>query len=207
MDITLTTASGRKSKSVLKVSDLAFASDFNEPLVHQVVTAYMAGARTGAHAQKTRSQVRGGGSKPWRQKGTGRARAGSIRSPLWRGGGKIFAAVPRDYSQKVNRKMHRAAFRSILSELLRQERLVVVEDLKIDEIKTRVLVEQLKALAGADSVLVVTETADDKLWLSARNVPHVGVTDAASVDPVSLIRFEKVVMTSAAVKKLEEQLG
>lgn len=207
MDITLTTASGGRSKSALQVSDATFGLEFNEALVHQVVTACMAGARAGTHAQKTRSQVRGGGSKPWRQKGTGRARAGSIRSPLWRGGGKIFAAQPRDYSQKVNRKMYRAAYRSILSELLRQERLVVVGELKVKEARTKALWEKLKALVGAESALIVTESIDDKLWLSARNLPNVGVTDVVSLDPVSLVRFEKVVMTSGAVKAIEERLG
>jgi large subunit ribosomal protein L4 len=205
MDITLKNATG-KAGGALQVADATFACDFNEALVHQVVTAYLAGARAGTHAQKTRSQVSGGGIKPWKQKGGGRARAGSIRSPLWRGGGKTFAAVPADYSQKVNRKMYRAAIRSILSELLRQDRLVVVDSFAVEQAKTKSLAEKLKAL-GLDNVLVVTESADDKLRLSARNLHKVEVMSAAAVDPVSLIRFEKVLMTADAVKKFEEQLA
>ncbi|MGE0373070.1 MAG: 50S ribosomal protein L4 [Gammaproteobacteria bacterium] len=205
MDITLKNATG-KAGGALNVADATFGCEFNEALVHQVVTAYLAAARAGTHAQKTRSQVRGGGIKPWKQKGGGRARAGSIRSPLWRGGGKTFAAVPADYSQKVNRKMYRAAVRSILSELLRQDRLVVVDSFGVEEAKTSSLVEKLKAL-GLDSVLVVTEATDDKLALSARNLHKVEVMNTATVDPVSLIRFDKVLMTAAAVKKFEEQLA
>lgn len=205
MDITLKSSTG-EAASALQVADATFGCKFNEALVHQVVTAYLAGARAGTHAQKTRAQVRGGGIKPWKQKGGGRARAGSIRSPLWRGGGKTFAAVPADYSQKVNRKMYRAAIRSILSELLRQDRLVVVEDFTVAEAKTKVLVDKLKAL-GLDNVLLVTDSADDKLRLSARNLHKVEVAEAAAVDPVSLIRFEKVLMTLGAVKKFEEQLA
>lgn len=205
MDITLKNATG-KAAGALQVADAAFGCEFNEALVHQVVTAYLAGARAGTHAQKTRSQVSGGGIKPWKQKGGGRARAGSIRSPLWRGGGKTFAAVPADYSQKVNRKMYRAAIRSILSELLRQDRLVVVDSFGVEEARTKALVEKLKAL-GLDNVLVVTDDADDKLQLSARNLHRVEVMNTAAVDPVSLIRFEKVLMTAAAVKKFEEQLA
>jgi len=205
MDITLKNATG-KAAGALQVADTAFGCEFNEALVHQVVTAYLAGARAGTHAQKTRAQVSGGGIKPWKQKGGGRARAGSIRSPLWRGGGKTFAAVPADYSQKVNRKMYRAAIRSILSELLRQDRLVVVDSFAVEEARTRVLVEKLEAL-GLDNVLVVTDGADDKLRLSARNLHQVEVMSAAAVDPVSLIRFEKVLMTADAVKKFEGQLA
>jgi large subunit ribosomal protein L4 len=205
MDITLKNATG-KAGGALQVADAAFACEFNEALVHQVVTAYLAGARAGTHAQKTRSQVSGGGIKPWKQKGGGRARAGSIRSPLWRGGGKTFAAVPADYSQKVNRKMYRAAIRSILSELLRQDRLVVVDSFAVEQAKTRALVDKLKAL-GLDNVLVVTDRDDDKLRLSARNLHKVEVMSAAAVDPVSLIRFDKVLMTADAVKKFEEQLA
>jgi large subunit ribosomal protein L4 len=205
MDITLINAAG-KAGGALKVADATFGCEFNEALVHQVVTAYLAGARAGTHAQKTRSQVSGGGIKPWKQKGGGRARAGSIRSPLWRGGGKTFAAVTADYSQKVNRKMYRAAIRSILSELLRQDRLVVVDSFTVGEAKTRALVEKLKAL-GLDNVLLVTDSADDKLRLSARNLHQVEVMNTAAVDPVSLIRFEKVLMTADAIKKFEEQLA
>lgn len=205
MDITLKSSTG-KAGGALQVADATFGCEFNEALVHQVVTAYLAAGRAGTHAQKTRTQVNGGGIKPWKQKGGGRARAGSIRSPLWRGGGKTFAAVTADYSQKVNRKMYRAAVRSILSELLRQDRLVVVEEFALAEIKTGALVEKLKGL-GLDNVLVVTDGADDKLLLSARNLHKVEVMNAAAVDPVSLIRFEKVLMTAAAVKKFEEQLA
>ncbi|MBK9131372.1 MAG: 50S ribosomal protein L4 [Gammaproteobacteria bacterium] len=205
MDITLKSSTG-KSGGALQVADATFGCEFNEALVHQVVTAYLAAGRAGTHAQKTRSQVSGGGIKPWKQKGGGRARAGSIRSPLWRGGGKTFAAVPADYSQKVNRKMYRAAIRSILSELLRQDRLVVVDSFGVEDARTKSLVEKLKGL-GLDSVLVVTDSNDDKLMLSARNLHKVEVMNAAAVDPVSLIRFEKVLMTAAAVKKFEEQLA
>jgi len=205
MDITLKSSTG-KSGGALQVADATFGCEFNEALVHQVVTAYLAAGRAGTHAQKTRSQVSGGGIKPWKQKGGGRARAGSIRSPLWRGGGKTFAAVPADYSQKVNRKMYRAAIRSILSELLRQDRLVVVDSFGVEDARTKSLVEKLKGL-GLDSVLVVTDSNDDKLMLSARNLHKVEVMNATAVDPVSLIRFEKVLMTAAAVKKFEEQLA
>jgi len=197
---------GGGKSGAIEVSDAAFAGTFNETLVHQVVTAYLAGARSGNSAQKTRSQVSGGGSKPWRQKGTGRARAGSIRSPLWRGGGVTFAARPQDYSQKVNRKMYRAALRSIVSELVRQDRLVLVEGLGVDGPKTRELVAKLAEL-GADSALIVHDAPDDNLYLAARNIPGVNVSDGASVDPVSLVGAEKVVMTVAAVRQLEERLA
>jgi large subunit ribosomal protein L4 len=205
MDITVKNSAGMAG-GALQVADATFGCEFNEALVHQVVTAYLAAARAGTHAQKTRSQVSGGGIKPWKQKGGGRARAGSIRSPLWRGGGKTFAAVPADYSQKVNRKMYRAAIRSILSELLRQDRLVVVDSFTVEQAKTKDLAEKLKVL-GLDSVLVVTDGVDDKLRLSARNLHKVEVVNTAAVDPVSLIRFEKVLMTADAVKKFEEQLA
>ena len=198
----LNTASG----GTVTVSEVAFGKDFNEPLVHQVVSAYLAGARQGSKAQKTRSQVSGGGKKPWRQKGTGRARAGTIRSPLWRGGGKTFAAVPLDHSQKVNRKMYRGALRCILSELVRQERLVVVDDFAIAEPKTKSLVAKLKELA-LNNVLIVTESVDENLFLSARNLPKVDVRDSQAVDPVSLIAYEKVLVTVPALKKLEEALA
>ncbi len=192
--------------STVTVSDKAFGREFNEPLVHQVVTAYMAGARAGTKAQKNRSAVRGGGAKPWRQKGTGRARAGTIRSPLWRGGGKVFAARPRDYSQKVNRKMYRGALASILSELLRQERLIVVESFTVEQPKTRALLAKLGEM-GVEDVLIVTEALDENLYLAARNLYHVGVADAVSIDPVSLIGYEKVVMTVGALRQIEEKLG
>lgn len=206
MELSLKTATGRASKQVIEVSDANFDCGFNEPLIHQVVTAHLAGARAGTRAQKTRSQVRGGGIKPWRQKGTGRARAGTIRSPLWRGGGQVFAAVPQSYAQKVNKKMYRGAVRSILSELVRQERLLIVDKLGMDAPKTKGLVDKLKAL-NLNDVLIVTEKSDDNLYLSARNLPHVEVMEVANVDPVSLVRYENVLMTADAVKKLEERLG
>lgn len=206
MELTLTTNSGNASKKTVEVSEASFGHDFNEALVHQVVTAYLAGARSGTKAQKTRAEVRGGGAKPWRQKGTGRARAGSSRSPLWRTGGVTFAAVPRDHSHKVNRKMYRGAMRSILSELHRQERLVVVESFDMDKPKTRELAERLKGL-GLDNVLIVTEQVSDNLYLSARNLKHIGVCGAHQVDPVSLVHYEKVLVTVPAVKKIEEMLA
>jgi len=194
------------NSGAVEVSDAAFAGPFNEGLVHQVVTAYLAGARAGTRAQKTRSDVSGGGTKPWRQKGTGRARAGSIRSPLWRAGGVTFAARPQDHSQKVNKKMYRAAMRSIFGELVRQERLVLVESLGVSAPKTRELASQLKEL-GLDDVLIVHDSPDDNLYLAARNLPKVAVCDAAGIDPVSLVGSEKVLMTVAAVRQFEERLG
>jgi large subunit ribosomal protein L4 len=190
----------------VKVSEGTFGQEFKESLVHQVVTACLSGARAGTVQQKTRSQVRGGGIKPWRQKGTGRARSGTSRSPIWRGGGKAFAATPRDYAQKINRKMYRAAMRSILSELVRQERLVAIDSFAVDAPKTRELVGKLQEL-GLDNVLIVTVDADDNLYLAARNLPDVAVCDVASADPVSLIGFEKVLMTKAAIEKIEERLA
>jgi large subunit ribosomal protein L4 len=190
----------------VQVSDDTFAQDFREALVHQVVTACLAGMRAGTAKQKTRGEVSGGGSKPWRQKGTGRARAGTSRSPLWRTGGKIFAARPRDYTQKINRKMYRLAMCSILSELVRQERLVAVESFGVEAAKTRELAGKLKQL-GLDNVLIVTDAPDDKLYLAARNLPHVAVCVAAAVDPVSLVGFDKVVVTTAALKQIEERLA
>lgn len=198
-------ANAQKGGTV-KVSDAAFGTDFNEGLIHQVVTAYLAGARAGTKAQKTRSDVRGGGAKPWRQKGTGRARAGSIRSPLWRGGGKIFAARPRDFSQKVNKKMYRAAVRSILSELIRQDRLVVVENFAVEAPRTKDLVAKLKDL-NVSQVLIVSENPDENLYLSARNLYRVAVTDVAGLNPVDLVGFEHVVMTVDALRKVEEWLA
>ena len=198
----LNTASG----GTVTVSEVAFGKDFNEPLVHQVVTAFLAGARQGSKAQKNRAAVSGGGRKPWRQKGTGRARAGTIRSPLWRGGGKTFAAEPRDFSQKVNRKMYRGALRCIFSELVRQERLVVVDEFNIDSPKTKQVASKLKDLE-LSSVLIVTSEVDENLYLAARNLPKVDIRDASSVDPVSLIAFEKVLVTVPALKQLEEALA
>jgi len=197
---------GNDTSGTLSVSDAAFAREYNEALVHQVVTAYLAGARQGTRAQKTRSEVSGGGKKPWRQKGTGRARAGTIRSPIWRSGGVTFAAKPQDHSQKVNRKMYRAAVRSILSELARQERLVVVESFDVEMPKTKLLVKQLGDF-GLDNVLIVSTEVGENLYLASRNLHGVDVRDVESVDPVSLIAYEKVVVTVDAVKKLEEMLG
>jgi len=190
----------------IRISDEIFGQDFKEALVHQVVTACMAGARSGNSQQKNRAMVSGGGIKPWRQKGTGRARAGTIRSPLWRGGGHTFASVPRNYAQKVNRKMYRAAMRSILSELLRQDRLLTTESFGVAEAKTRELAGKLKSM-GLDNVLIVTDVADEKLYLAARNLPRVAVCDVSDADPVSLIGFDKVLVTTGALKKLEERLA
>ena len=190
----------------LAVSDQAFGREFNQDLVHQVVTAYLAGARQGSKAQKTRSDVSGGGKKPWRQKGTGRARAGTIRSPIWRGGGVTFAARPRDHSQKVNKKMYRAAMQAILSELVRQDRLVVVESVTPDTHKTKQFAEKLQNM-GINNALIITEEVDEKLYLASRNIPRIYVCDAQGIDPVSLINCEKVVVTVSAIKKIEEMLG
>jgi len=195
------------SASELQVSDTVFAAAYNEPLVHQVVVAYQATGRQGTRKQKTRSEVRGGGKKPWRQKGTGQARAGTIRSPLWRGGGKVFPSSPdENFTHKVNRKMYRGALRSILSELLRQGRLVTVSEFNMDQPKTKTLVEKLKKLDTAD-VLIVTDTLNNNLALAARNLPDVDVRTVSQADPVSLVRHEKVIMTQSAVKKLEEMLA
>ncbi|MGM0564330.1 MAG: 50S ribosomal protein L4 [Pseudomonadota bacterium] len=189
----------------VEVSEVAFGREFNEALVHQVVVAYMAGGRQGTRAQKNRSAVRGGGAKPWRQKGTGRARAGTIRSPIWRHGGVTFAAQPQDHSQKVNRKMYRGAMASILSELVRQDRLLVVDDITVDAPKTKQLVAKLKDM-GLEGALLVTETDDINLYLAARNLKSVDVTDVAGLGPVDLIRFDKVVITVDSLKRVEEQL-
>lgn len=189
--------------SAVTISDAAFGRDFNEALVHQVVTAYMAGARQGTKAQKTRAEVRGGGIKPWRQKGTGRARAGSSRSPIWRSGGVTFAAKPRSFEQKVNKKMYRAAMQSILSELIRQERLIVADTFAVETHKTKEFVAKLKEFE-LTNVLIISDEVNENLYLAARNVPHVGITEASSIDPVSLIAFEKVLVTLPALKQLEE---
>ncbi len=190
----------------LQVSELAFGKELNEPLIHQVVTAYMAGGRAGTKAQKTRAEVSGGGIKPWRQKGTGRARAGSIRSPIWVGGGRAFAAKPRSFEQKLNRKMYRGAMRSLLSELIRQGRLMVVESLEVAEPKTRLFVEKMKGLGVAGGLFVI-EAFEEKLWLSSRNLPNVELLEASALDPVSLLRHDNVVMTVAALRRVEENLG
>ena len=190
----------------IEVCERTFGAEYNETLVHQAVVAYMAGGRQGTKKQKTRSEVSGGGRKPWRQKGTGRARAGSIRSPIWVGGGATFAARPQDHSQKLNKKMYRAAMRSILAELVRQERLVVVEEFAVDAPKTKGLLTKLEAL-GLQDVLIVSDSVEQNLYLAARNLPHVDVRDVQGSDPVSLIAYDKVLMTVSAVKKFEEMLG
>lgn len=200
------TAPGNASAGTVQVSDVTFAREFNEDLVHQAVVAFMSGARQGSRKQKTRSEVSGGGRKPFKQKGSGRARAGSIRSPLWRSGGVTFAAVPQDHSQKLNRKMYRAAMRSILSELARQDRLVVVESIALAEPKTKLLIEQLAGYQ-LERALIVADEVDRNLYLASRNIPHVEVRDVAGVDPVSLIGCEKVLVTVAALRKFEEMLG
>ena len=192
--------------NAINVSEATFGRDFSEALVHQVVTAYLAGGRAGTKAQKTRSDVRGGGRKPWKQKGTGRARAGTIRSPIWRGGGRTFAARPRDHSQKVNRKMYRGALQAILSELVRQDRLVVLDKFELSAPKTSELLAKLADL-GVEKGLIITAQVDGNLFLATRNVPNIYVLDVAGLDPVSLVAADKVIMTVDAVKKIEEWLG
>lgn len=194
------------SDAKLPVADAVFGVEYNEPLIHQIVTAYMNGGRAGTKKQKSKAEVAGGGKKPWKQKGTGRARAGSIRSPLWRGGGKTFAARPRSFAQKVNRKMYRGAIRSIVSELARGGHLLVSDAFSVEAAKTKTLIEKLKVY-GTNDVLLVTDAVDQNLFLSARNLHKVGVTDVNGLDPVSLLRHEKVVITADAVKKLEAWLS
>ena len=194
------------SKKKVSVSDDAFAASFNETLVHQLVVSYMASGRAGSKAQKTRSQVQGGGAKPWRQKGTGRARAGTIRSPIWRSGGVTFAATPRDFSKKLNKKMYRVGMRSLVSELLRQDRLVLIDKLGVTEPKTRQMQARLTEL-GIDDALLLTDGLDSTVYLAARNIPNIQVMDISIVDPVSLLQQEKVVIDEAALKKLEERLA
>ena len=201
MDISI-----HNSKNTVSVSDAAFAAEFNETLVHQLVVSYMSAARAGTKAQKTRSDVSGGGAKPFRQKGTGRARAGTIRSPLWRSGGVTFAARPRDYSKKLNKKMYRAGMRSIVSELIRQDRLVVVDEMGVTEPKTKLMAARMAELE-VTSGLVLTDGLDSNLYLAARNIPNLMVMDVALADPLSLVRQEKVVLDQAALKKLEERLS
>ncbi len=203
MELSIATPQG--AKGTVDVSEIAFGKEFNQDLVHQAVVAYMAAGRQGTKAQKTRSEVSGGGKKPWRQKGTGRARAGTIRSPIWRAGGVTFAAKPRDYEQKLNKKMHRAALRCIVSELARQERLVVVEEFSVETPKTKALVQQLAQFDIADA-LIVTEEVNENLYLASRNLHKVDVRDVAGLDPVSLVGAAKVIITVAAIKKLEETL-
>jgi large subunit ribosomal protein L4 len=206
VDLKLTTATGKASSKSISLSDDVFGRDFNEALVHQVVTAYQAGGRAGTRAHKNRSAVSGGGAKPFAQKGTGRARAGTTRGPIWRTGGKTFAAVPKDWSQKVNRKMYRGAIKSILSELLRQERLVVVDKFDTAAPKTKEVADKLGKL-GIDDALIVTEAMDENLYLSARNIPKIDVIDVSGVNPLDLVRFEKVLVTVDALKKIEENLA
>ena len=195
----------KDTNSAIAVSETTFAREYNEGLIHQVVVAYQNAARQGSRAQKNRSDVSGGGKKPWRQKGTGRARAGSIRSPLWRGGGVTFAARPQNWEQKVNRKMYRGAMQCILSELVRQDRLVVVNDFSVEDNKTKNLVNKLKSMELKD-VLIITKEMDENLYLAARNLYKVDVREARDLDPVSLIRFDKVMITAEAVKEVEEAL-
>ena len=205
MELTLKSP-GQDSAGAVTVSDAAFGREFNESLVHQVVVAYLAGARAGTRAQKNRSDVRGGGRKPWRQKGTGRARSGTITSPIWRKGGVTFAARPQDHSQKVNKKMYRGAIQSIFSELVRQDRLIVVESISVDAPKTRELLAKLKDL-DLEDVLIITDKVEENLYLAARNLHKVDVRDVAAVDPVSLIGFDKVLVTVDALKQIEEMLA
>ena len=190
----------------IQLSDAAFGRVYNEALVHQVVTAYMAAGRAGTKAQKTRAEVRGGGKKPWSQKGTGQARAGSIRSPIWVGGGRAFAAKPRDFSQKVNRKMYRAAMQTMVSQLVRDDRLVAVESLEITAPRTKLLISKL-AEFGLTRALILVEAYEEKLFWAARNVPHVEVMAVAALDPLSLVKHDKVVATVGALKLLDQRLG
>ncbi|MFP3019410.1 MAG: 50S ribosomal protein L4 [Arsenophonus sp.] len=193
-------------QSTLIVSETTFGCDFNEALVHQVIVSYSAGSRQGTRSQKTRSEVSGSGKKPWRQKGTGRARAGSVKSPIWRSGGVTFAAKPQDHSQKVNKKMYRGALKSILSELVRQNRLIIFEKFVLEAPKTKLLVEKLKKMA-LDNVLILTNNVNENLFLASRNLYKVDIRDAIHIDPISLVTFEKVIMTTDAAKKIEEILA
>ncbi len=193
-------------KKKVKVSDAVFDTSYNETLIHQLVVSFMAAGRSGTKAQKTRSEVSGGGAKPWRQKGTGRARAGTIRSPIWRSGGVTFAAKPRDFTKKLNKKMYNVGMRSIVSELVRTERLKVVEALTATEVKTKAFIATMNDI-GVDSGLFITDGLDSNLYLSARNVPRTFVVDVADVDPVSLVRFSNVIIDQAALAKLEERLS
>lgn len=205
MELNVQTMAGA-SAGKISVSDDNFGLEFNEGLVHQVVTAYMAAARAGTHAQKTRSQVSGGGAKPFKQKGTGRARAGTIRSPIWRTGGKVFAAVTQDYSQKVNKKVYRKAIQLILSELVRQDRLIVVDKLELEAPKTKLLASALKTM-GLENALIVTSSIDENLYLASRNLIDVRVCGVSAIDPVSLVGFDKVVMTADSLKYIEEKFA
>ncbi len=195
-----------QSKKKVSVSEDAFGAEFNEALVHQLVVSYMSGARAGTRAQKNRATASGGGAKPWRQKGTGRARAGTIRSPIWRSGGVTFAASPKDHSKKLNKKMYRVGMRSLVSELLRQQRLILISELGVSEPKTKVMNQKLDEL-GVSNVLILTDGLDSSVYLAARNIPNVQVMDVAIVDPLSLVSREHVVIDQAALKKLEERLS
>ncbi len=206
MDLKLTTATGKASTKKVEVSDANFGREFNEALIHQVVTAYLAGGRSGTRKTKSRSDASGGGVKPWRQKGTGRARAGTIRSPIWRSGGHTFALRPQDHSQKVNRKMYRSAMQSILSELVRQDRLSVVDKFDVKGPKTKELIKKLAAMNFTSGV-IVTDDATDDLFLSARNLNNVDVLEINDVNPVSLVGSENIVITVGALQKIEEMLG
>ncbi|MDP6096490.1 MAG: 50S ribosomal protein L4 [Gammaproteobacteria bacterium] len=201
MELSLALPGKKTGKEKISISDDSFAKEYNEPLVHQTVVTYLAGARQGSVKQKTRSEVRGGGRKPWRQKGTGRARSGTIRSPIWRSGGVTFAARPQDHSKKLNKKMYRGAMKCILSELIRQDRLLVVNDFAVDTHKTKSLVNKLKDFE-LDNVLIVSDQVEQNLYLAARNLHKVDVLDVAGLDPVSLIGFEKVLITVPALKKV-----
>lgn len=205
MELKLATIEGSESGSI-QLSEAAFDREFNEDLVHQAVTAYLSAGRQGSRAQKNRSEVRGGGKKPWKQKGSGRARAGSSRSPIWRSGGVTFAARPQDHSQKLNKKMYRAAMSSILSELLRQGRLTLVDSIDVAQPKTKLLQQKIKSV-GAGSVLIVSDQVSENLYLSSRNLPNVDVRDVAATDPVSLVGFDRVIMTASAAKKFDEVLA
>ena len=198
--------SNKKADKKVTVSDSIFASAYNEALIHQALTAFMAGTRAGTKAQKSRSDARGGGRKPWKQKGTGRARSGTIRSPIWRGGGVTFAARPKDYSQKLNKKMYRGAMRSILAELARQDRLVLIDEFSAAAPKTKDMLAQLKALDLSD-VLIVTGEVTENLFLSTRNIPHVDVVDTEEINPYVLIGYNKILMTQGALAKVEELLA
>lgn len=206
MELALALPGKKAGKEKISISDESFGREYNEPLVHQTVVTYLAGARQGSVKQKTRSEVRGGGRKPWRQKGTGRARAGTIRSPIWRSGGVTFAARPQDHSKKLNKKMYRGAMQCILSELIRQDRLIVVNDFALETYKTKDLVNKLKEF-DLDNVLIVSDQIEQNLFLAARNLHKVDALDVSGIDPVSLIGFEKVLITVPALKKVEEMLS
>ncbi|MGE4631012.1 MAG: 50S ribosomal protein L4 [Pseudohongiellaceae bacterium] len=206
MELALALPGKKTGKEKISLSDKSFSREYNEPLVHQMVVTYMAGTRQGTVKQKTRSEVRGGGRKPWRQKGTGRARAGTIRSPIWRSGGVTFAAKPQDYSKKLNKKMYRGAMQCILSELIRQDRLIVVNEFTVESHKTKDLVNKLKEF-GLDNVLIISDQVQQNLYLAARNLHKVDALDVSGLDPVSLIGFEKVLITVSALKKVEEILS